>query len=481
MIPVVSPNEATVALLAPPHTSFLPSPDARRWRVVAIFGFANLLQGLLWALPGPLAQAHSDAYGVSGADVQLMVNLGSIIFLLGALPAAAALDAGLLHRCTLVSIALLTAATALRVSCDIYAPQPRFLLLGAAVLNGAAGLILMGGVAALVETWCPVGERGLATGFLIASNNSGLDVSFLLAATGATPASTDDAPLAIVRTRLFLLNATVFMAALLLLMIASVALPRAPRVPPSASAAAAARTEASFSPAVFIATALTLADTPGVLVAIAANGAVLGVLSSWQAVLSMVVAPLGIGAAAAGWLGFASSLLGNAAGVLAGAAVDLSAAKNVLSNHHRTAVVFAFALAGASFASFAAIATGIGNSLTTPALAALYATSIVGVVALCAAAPIVIELVVGAAFPAPEGSTLMLLCFAANATPVPLLFLPAGVGTGGGGVLSWALSATCAAAAAAIATVCLPPKRAVFDAEGLLTYQVLIPEDVTVL
>jgi uncharacterized membrane protein YeiB len=60
---------------------------------LAVFALANLLQGTVWSLPGVLAQAHLDAYdGLSATDVQMMVNLGSIVFLAGGVAAAALLQ-----------------------------------------------------------------------------------------------------------------------------------------------------------------------------------------------------------------------------------------------------------------------------------------------------------------------------------------------------------------------------------------------------
>ena len=446
-------------------------PSRSRLAALAVFALANLLQGTVWSLPGVLAQAHLDAYdGLSANDVQMMVNLGSIVFLAGGVAAAALLDAGYLRVGTQVSAAAIAVGAALRLlapggagadSAGVGGPQlPRALLLLSAALNGLGGLVLMGGVSAIVGAWCEPGERATATAVLVSANNFGLDAAYLLAATGAVPDSVSaGAPQALVRERMLLLNVALAAcaAAVAALSLAPGCFPPRPVAPPSRSAALQASLSARFTLAAFAESSRALCAAKGVMLLIVANGAVVGVLSSWQAVLSLVVAPLGIDAVAAGWLGFASSFAGNVAGVAAGLLVDR------LRGRHKQAVLACFAVAAAAFAAFAALATGNGAAGGAGVgFAALCATSAVGVVALCAAAPIVIELCVSAAFPVPEGSTLMLLSLASNAAPVPLLLAPAAGGSGGS-AMSWGLAATVAAAAAAIALVDLPAKRLAFD------------------
>jgi hypothetical protein len=59
-----------------------------RWWVLVLFSLFSAMQGLNWAIPGPVADATSSVYGWSADATSLLVNLGPIAFLPLSIPCA---------------------------------------------------------------------------------------------------------------------------------------------------------------------------------------------------------------------------------------------------------------------------------------------------------------------------------------------------------------------------------------------------------
>jgi hypothetical protein len=71
--------EASLLDAAPPSSSTRHALFERVW-IVSLFSVFAFLQGMCWAIPGPLSSAYLTLYGADGSLVQLFVNLGPIVY-----------------------------------------------------------------------------------------------------------------------------------------------------------------------------------------------------------------------------------------------------------------------------------------------------------------------------------------------------------------------------------------------------------------
>lgn len=79
-----------------------------RWGVLAVFCSAAFMQGLVWAMPGPISGVLSELFNCDNACDALLVNWGPIAFLVAVLPSAWLIDHSL--RWATISLAILISA-----------------------------------------------------------------------------------------------------------------------------------------------------------------------------------------------------------------------------------------------------------------------------------------------------------------------------------------------------------------------------------
>lgn len=386
-----------------------------RWWILFLFSWLNLLQCWFWVLPSFIAQPYNDVLGLDADAVELLVNLGQIVFVIGAVPYAILMGHGRLRLSVVSTAALTTAAAALRVAARDASPTSQALIYAATIINSFAGVVSMGAVSALAEAWAPVAERATFVAIAAEANVIGGNLAFLVG-----PAMV---PVGSPPSALWAYHWVCFGVSAPLLVACIVYFPDGPRRPPTGSAALQRRAEAAFTLRAFLATLRALATSRPFWVLAISYGAVSGVFSSWQGVLTLLLGP-SFDQSTAGWLAFASSFVGSLAGVGVGRVLDR------LPGWHKTLGAGLFAAAAVCIAAFWALTT---PSVVPPAvagsaggLAALFTATTLAGVAVNASMPVFYELLVECTFPQPETAVLLMALTVSNLLGVPFLAYPPG-------------------------------------------------------
>lgn len=154
---------------------------AWRWYALAVFSFAAFMQGLVWAVPGPISAVLASELQCDSDCDALLVNWGPIMFIVFTFPQAWLIDHSL-RSATLLLAALVTASGWVRVA-SAYANDTStvtVLLHVAQALNASGGPIAMGAVSRLSQLWFPAHQRSFATAVAAEFNMAGVAIAFVL-------------------------------------------------------------------------------------------------------------------------------------------------------------------------------------------------------------------------------------------------------------------------------------------------------------
>eukprot|EP00727_Mastigamoeba_balamuthi_P009681 m51a1_g5335 hypothetical protein (473) ;mRNA; r:410215-412107 len=325
---------------AAPHFA----PEPRRWYILAVFALVSCAQCLVC-----VPNEAMEFYGMDQAELDLLLNWGSLVYVPLALPVAWVLGTRGLRPAVLLGSSLVFACAALRaVPCPL-GPRARHalrpLLHAAQALNGAAAPVVLSPVSLLAAAWFPERQRATATAVAVTSNGCGMPVAFLLGP--ALVRSARHFP------RLVYAEAA---AAFVPFALAWAHFPSAPRAPPSAAAAAAAAAAPEarkWRP--FLGGIARCLRSPAAVLCVLATGTQSGVYFSFTGCLQQSLPQLGT--AAVGWLGFASSLASIAGSLAGGRVVD-----RWLGRRMKAAAVGAMALCAALFLLFSLCAPSVFRS-----------------------------------------------------------------------------------------------------------------------
>lgn len=194
----------------------------RGWYVLAVFSLVSMSESMAWFVFSSVPAAAGAFFALSEAEIALLLNWGSIIYVVAALPLLAVLSTAspvALRRVLRAGAALLLLSSALRaipalvpslhasVSSDIssdnsssssssgYTPHgtaavvTRVLLHTAQILNAAVGPIVMSPVSLLSAMYFPPRLYALATNIAYFANGLGTTLLFVLGpALAPTPA-----------------------------------------------------------------------------------------------------------------------------------------------------------------------------------------------------------------------------------------------------------------------------------------------------
>jgi hypothetical protein len=319
-------------------------PVAARYHVLFTYTLMSALQGMIWALPGALSNTYTSLYGLSGDTINLLLNYGPILYLVVLAPVSLHLDRHGIRGQTLLAVALVCVANALRLLANDASPASVALLHVSYILNASAGPAAMGIPSKLAADWFPPEERTLACAIAALGNSSGALILYLaIAAAFPNPTRADNFGLNVFLAALGAVNAV---AAVLFF-------PSHPAAAPSASAALAAGA-ASRVTLRALARAVGRLMRNGPYVAIfAAYALSTGEFNCVNSLLPQAIGNLGEAnpQGVAGWVSFASNAAAVVTGVLVarvtgGAmAADAGAQKRVLVGALATVGVFVLAFA----------------------------------------------------------------------------------------------------------------------------------------
>lgn len=403
-----------------------------RFWVVMCFSFFTILQGGLWAIPGPLSGAYSNpsTYGLDGNTIQLLVNWGPIMYLPFAAPFAVWMDRkGGMRGAVLLCHVLTTLGAALRVlaGSGTFTLQANMYVLHLSyILNAIAGPVAMGAVGRISELWFPVTSRGTATAIMAESNEFGAMFAYLVG-----PAMVPDNTMEQLQSFNWLCLA---LCVAVLLMIA-VYFPSAPPTPPSKSAIELRAREAGSPPLTlrgFFKVLWTMMHHRSFMVLICAYGFSTGMYGSWAALMSLNLPAFT--ATLAGYLSFTATVGGNLGGLLLGQLLD----RFRYLGPKRLLVGF-MGLAGLAFLGFAVVVS-LCDTTSGSTVAALFALGAIGGFAINSCLPLFFELSIEISHPQPEASIITILTVMNNVGCLVFLGIP--VDQEGSGWMNWLFAAT---------------------------------------
>jgi MFS family permease len=392
----------------------------QRLYVVAVFSTYAFMQGLCWAIPGPLSSAYLTLYGADAAFVQLLVNIGPIIYVLVSLPLALWMDRpGGMRPSVLLGISLVTVGQVLRTLAFDGGALSTALLVLSYVLNAASGPVAMGAVGRISETFFPVEQRATSTAVMAEANLLGVAGAMLFG-----PLIVQSAVLSEMATYNYAI-----LGVLVPTQIAAMAyFPSAPLVAPSASAAQLKEHErsagaAGLSLSAQWATVKTLLTNPSFVVLVSAYGFATGMFGSWATVLSINLSACS--SLWVGWLSFSMTVAGGVGGIVTGRFVDRF--RNL-----KAVLVTLLALSAACFLSFGALCSGVVPSLEVcdergepgPGMSILFILGTLGGLFLNSTIPIFYELTLEVTYPEPEATVLILLTNMNNLACIVFLSIP---------------------------------------------------------
>jgi len=437
-----------------------------RWYVLAVFASCAFMQGLVWAIPGPISQVLMDDFDCDNDCDALLVNWGPIMFIIFTLPYAWFIDRSL--RWSTISLALLVALSGWTRVAAIYTTDKSLvvtLLHIAQALNAAGGPVSMGAVSHLSQLWFPAGERSFATAVAAETNMMGVAVAFLLG-----PAM---APVGVGAGGLSALWWLLAVPPTAVLLLALVYLPDSPEHAPSRSARrqrGAADTAGGAeehghtllahdglsptavsgsiqSPGASVSEPGSAAGWWRRLVVLVTNldFAVLamgyafsaGVYSGWSPLLSINLRAVHVDETAAGWIGFCATMSGAAGGLLVGLV-------HARVGRIRPILLTLLSLATGAFVVFALACQPSGDgTVLPPSLPLLFASATVGGICVNALIPLMFEGSVEAVFGAvDEGTIGTVLALANNVCCLAFLVVP--VGHGSTAWMNWTMAAAVA-------------------------------------
>lgn len=406
--PLLGPKEVALAGTHPTTGT-----TKLRWLALLTFSLMAIMQGLIWAMPGPLSTSLLDLFGVDDTETQLMLAWGPIAYLIFAAPAAWWLDRrGGLRQTTLACIALIVISCVLRcLARHTMDDGSRYLLHASFFLNAVTGPIAMGAASKFAEVWFPPSERATATAIAAECNILGGAAAFLMGPFLVTASGEEGL------SQFLLLQYILVGMAGLNALLALIYFPAGPPLPPSASAHEALAVEASFSLASLWRGVKTVSKNKDFMVMAAAYGLCGGMTSAWASTLTPNLTVLHISQTAAGWIGFAGILGGNVVGLVVGLYLDRV-------RRHKRLLVALNAGAGITAAAFACVVQGNFTLSHDAAYALAFVFATLAVTMTNALAPVYFDLAVEVTFPVPAGTVIMLLTTYNNAGTLLLLAVP---------------------------------------------------------
>lgn len=386
-----------------------------RYYVALVYSVFAFMQGLCWAVPGPLSSAYKTLYGADSGLVQLYVNLGPILYIPLSLPISFWMDKPKgISQSVLLGVTLVTVGQVLRLLARDGTAASRALLEASYVLNAAAGPMAMGAVGKISEAWFPPSQRATATAVMAEANVLGVAAAMLvgpLIVSGPTFAQ-------MAQYNYLLLGVCAVMQLCVLAYF-----PDHPPSPPSTSASEVEAKERSFTLQALWETAWFTLTSRNFLVLALAYGLVTGMFGSWSTVLSINLS--GCSPLLVGWLSFSQTVVGGFGGIAMGIYVDMF-------RRLKASLVALIVAAAGCFSLFAVLCSGLLKGMVVcnedgsagPLMPWLFFISILGGLFVYSTIPLFLELSLEATHPRPEATVFIMITNMNNLGCLIFLLIP---------------------------------------------------------
>ncbi|ESP01117.1 hypothetical protein LOTGIDRAFT_139886, partial [Lottia gigantea] len=364
-----------------------------RWYVLMVFSLFTACQYLVWNTWGPISDTAKHAYNWSDSDIALLANWGPIMICITVIFYSWLLDVKGIRVACIISCFCITLGSGCRCISQTPPISTWMMHLGQ-LLNGCAGAVAMSASPVISSTWFPPNERTTATAIgVLIPDVIGLAGSFLIGMFLAfiyhyhyiyTYSHWKLIRIDSLFTDLQSIAEFGIVVCVFLLML--IYFPKKPPLPPC--------TSASVSRKNFIQGLKEIIRNRNILMVGIAYGSALGVSNVWAGVLNLILQPLGISQTEAGWIGFYASF-----GACAASLVIARIADN-FSKHLKLIIVILFII-GAAFTLWFALAC---SGFVPYSTVIFYVTTIMSVLPLNAAIPLLYEIACELAYPIGEGT-----------------------------------------------------------------------------
>ena len=154
---------------------------AKRWYILAVFSSLGMCQALIWNCFGPISNSLLPILCPywDEATIALLGNWANIMNILALLPILWFFKAKGLRSSMILISGLMVLGSVMRCIPTGNITVFTYMSHICAILNGIAGVVVFSAPPALSAAWFPPGERTIATGVAIVSNNLGSAISFL--------------------------------------------------------------------------------------------------------------------------------------------------------------------------------------------------------------------------------------------------------------------------------------------------------------
>ena len=275
------------------------APSPLRWLVLLTFSVVSAQQQIGWVWPGAIQPNLQAVYGLDEDTVQLLINYGSIFFIVFAVPSAWALDRLGCRAPVLACVALMLACSALRLLARDASPLSIVCVHLCMVLDAIVGPVVMAAPSKLAEDWFAPSERVVATAIAALSNQCGSVVVYAL-----VPVLCPDSSAASLQR----LNWALFAISCTNVLLAALYFPSHPPAAPSASADVSKRGEARVTlRSLLAAWRAFAADAPYVCILLSYS-CMVGFANPQGALLEPSLATIGGSEALAGWVNAGAQL-----------------------------------------------------------------------------------------------------------------------------------------------------------------------------
>lgn len=410
-------DDPTTPLLS---TEGQPKVYARRWYILIMFGMINFTQNLVWNTWGPIAQSAKVVFGWSDSQIGQFANIGNIAYLVTVFPVCYLIERLGLRNSILGCTLLIFIGTGLR--CITYDTEAlTWLSYVCSVLNGIGGIVPFAGPSLVANTWFPLRERATATAVSSVFMYMGIGISYIIGSewvsspeqknstdhinitadigsitgfsswnseqTLFTSNSSDEEVTNLVAMRTDIMNMLYSECGLagLLFLFSLLYLPAKPPTPPS--------TSASVQRTNYMAALGSVARNGSLILLCLANAIPNGVFGSWQAVLDVLLDPVGLNQNEAGWLGFYMTIAGCVSGLFIGRFSD------IFLRHTKFFLILMNGGAVLAYVWFALMSSGI----IPISKVQIYISTIIGGMLINGSLPLVFEMGSELAFPVSEG------------------------------------------------------------------------------
>lgn len=363
-----------------------PTPDFRTYRarfwLLAVFSLLCWVHNMQWIIWGPISESMEAAFpGWGPSTVAMMVNWGTIMFVLFFLPLCWFTQRYGLRAGVVTSAAILAAGTVLRC---ITSTTPAFTILchlsGIAV--GIASPVVLAAPTLIASDWFPVNERTTAMAIMIGAHQMGGVASYLEPLLVRQPGP--DVTQADIKQdvmRLIYIGAGIAAA---LLVAVVIYFPSKPPSPPSISS--------SEGRVKFLRGLKALGRNKKFMLLLVIYGVFVGPSVMWLTVINYSLLPLGFHQSKAMWVGAAGVVVSSVLPVISGRLNDL------WQEHTKTFLIALMTATAAFFYWFLLLSYGVLPVDDWQ----VYVSAVGGVSCSYATVPLFIEVSIDLAYPVPE-------------------------------------------------------------------------------